>query len=288
MPDYSNGKIYCLWCYDNYYYVGSTINEIRYRLGKHKQDSKKYLERRVYKHINTIGWENVKIQVIEDYPCNSRKELLKKENEYIASMRGDTHCLNIKLAELTENELKEQQKNYRQEHRDKILNYKKNYREENKEKIAKYNKKYEETNSEQVKEAVAKYREENKEKIAEKTKAYREAHKDEIKIWKEKYNEENKEILKEKSKEFRAKNKEAIKEKGKKYYEENKEEVNKRNKEYQEKNREKLKIQKKKYREESKLKTPETSQTCKICQGSFLQRHKLRHEASKKHNDVLI
>jgi hypothetical protein len=288
MPDYSNGKIYFLLCNDDYYYIGSTKNTLRYRLTDHKQASKKYPERRVYKHINTIGWENVKIQLIEDYSCNTYQELLKKENEYIASMRGDTNCLNINLAELTDSELKEQQKNYRQEHRDKILDYKKKYREENKQKIAEYNKKYEETHSEQVKEAVAKYREENNEKIAAQTKAYREAHKDDIKIWKEKYNETNKEKLKEKSKEIREKTKDKIKERGKKYYELNKDEINRKNKEYQKATLEERREQQKRYREECKIKKPQISQICEICNGSFTQHHKPRHLASKKHTDAIL
>ena len=288
MVGYENSKIYCLWCNDEYYYIGSTKNELRCRLRDHKSASKKQIERKVYKHINEIGWDNVKIQLIENYPCDSIEELHLKENEYICSMRGDDHCLNMKASTYTEEDLIYYKKHYRQENRDKILDYKKKYREENKEKIAEYNKKYEESHTEQVKEARAKYIEENKEKIAAKTKAYREAHKDEIKEWLVKYNEENKEKLKEKSKLGRERNKEAIKERGKKYYEENKDEINKKYKEYVTATRDVRLIQQKKYRDESKLKNPPVSEICEICQGSFQNYRKSRHESSKKHMDAMI
>jgi hypothetical protein len=287
MADYTSGKIYCLWCNDEYYYIGSTKNELRYRLGKHKQDSKRHPERKVYEHINEIGWDNVKIQLIEEFPCNNRKELCNKENEYIASMRGDVHCLNIKLAELTPEELLEQQKNYRQENRDKILDYKKKYRDENKIKIEEYNKKYKEINKDEIKEKLQEYNQKNKEKIALQTKAYREAHKEEIKEWRKKYKEENTDKIKEKSKISREKNKDKIKERGLKYYEENREAINQKNKEYQLANKERLKLQQKKYREEMKLKKPQVSQECSVCKGTFTEHHKPRHDSSKKHLEAL-
>ena len=40
-----------------------------------------FIDSAYYKHINQIGWENVKIECIEEYPCDSLEELLQKEQE---------------------------------------------------------------------------------------------------------------------------------------------------------------------------------------------------------------
>jgi predicted GIY-YIG superfamily endonuclease len=92
---YEDSKIYCLYCTDDYYYIGSTKNELRFRLRDHKQHSNNFPTRKVYEHINKLGWKNVKIQLLEDYPCKTREELLKKENEYIRACNGDPYCLNL-------------------------------------------------------------------------------------------------------------------------------------------------------------------------------------------------
>ena len=78
----NNGKIYKLECSDGSFYIGSTINELRVRFSGHKTDSKK-CNSRVYSHINDLGWNEVKIVLIEEFSCNSKLELLKKEDEYI-------------------------------------------------------------------------------------------------------------------------------------------------------------------------------------------------------------
>jgi hypothetical protein len=284
---YSNCKIYCLYCADDNYYIGSTTTELRFRLSHHKEDSKKYPDRRVYKHINEIGWENVEIKCLEEFSCASRKEMLQKENEYIQAVLDDDTCLNINGAHLTEEDLKEKQVQYRQQHRDRILEYKKKYRQENSEKISEYNQQYVKENVEEVKERKRKYNKENKEKIYKKSKEYNEKHKDEIAAYKKKWAKENKDELDKKGKEYREKNKTKLAEKGKEYYEENKEMCNKRTKEYREKNLEKVKELEKKYREKKKQENPEISVPCDICGGSYLPHHKKRHISSKKHQSKL-
>ena len=284
---YSNCKIYCIYCYDEYYYIGATRTELRYRLSHHKQDSKKYTNRRVYRHINNIGWDNVDIKCLETFTCSSRQEMLQKENEYIQAVIGDDYCLNNILAHLTEEELKEKQAHYRQEHRDKILEYKKLYRQENAEKISEYNKKYVQENSEEVKQQKKNYNQENKEKIAAKCKEYNEAHKEELAAYKKQYAEEHKDEIKQKSKEFREKNKDKISKKGKQYYAENKEACQERMKKYQKENRETLKQKAKERREKKKQENPDVSVSCNVCGGSYQEYRKNRHISSKKHQDKL-
>jgi Uri superfamily endonuclease len=71
MPDYQKGKIYKLWSpQGNEIYIGSTVNSLAKRLGHHKTDSRcnsKYLFE---------NYDVVKIELIEEYPCNNKMELL--------------------------------------------------------------------------------------------------------------------------------------------------------------------------------------------------------------------
>ena len=284
---YENSKIYCLYCSDDYYYIGSTRNELRYRLGKHKVDSNSFPTRKVYDHINKLGWNNVKIQLLEDYPCETREELLKKENEYIRSCDGDPYCLNLKAAFQTAEELKLIQSEYRQKFHNSILAYKEQYRKENAEKIAEYNKKYVEENKDAVKERKRIYNQLNKEKVSKKCKEYNEAHKDVIAVQKKEWAEKHKEELQEKSKKFREENKEILNEKAKQYYEENKEACKARMRIYKETHKTELLEKAKQVREKKRLEGPETSILCTICQGTYLARHKKRHESSKLHQKFL-
>lgn len=119
---YENGKIYKLECEDGHFYYGSTICELRKRLYDHKKASKKH-PYRVYQHINTIGWDKVKIGLIEDFPCESRKQLNEKENEYIRQNKDNSLCLNTILAFHTE----ETRKVARKESYDKNIDHRKEY-----------------------------------------------------------------------------------------------------------------------------------------------------------------
>ena len=88
------GYIYKLICSDNYYYIGSTENTLNQRLSQHKSDSKRFSNKKLYNYINKIGWENVKIELIEKIEFTYKKDLIKKENEYIKQNISNNLCLN--------------------------------------------------------------------------------------------------------------------------------------------------------------------------------------------------
>lgn len=270
---YPDAQIYCLFCIDDYYYIGSTTTDIKYRLRDHKASSITDCERFVYKHINTIGWENVTIMCIEKFPCNTREELRQKENEYIEDAMFDDKCLNTYKAYCTDEEMKEYQRQYKKE-----------YRQLYPDKIKEYNINYVKQNEKQVKERRKKYNALNKEKIAEKCKEYAEAHKEEIVEYKKNWVVENKEKLKEQSKEYRENNKEKIAEKGKKYYEKNKEVMKEKHKLYAKTNKDKLNEYNRVKRQANKEKD---AKVCDTCGGHYVTYHKKRHEESKKHKDSI-
>lgn len=183
---YAEGKIYMLKCTDGFYYYGSTINTLTKRMTDHKKDSKLHADRYVYIHINDIGWDEVKCILVENYPCTTKKELNEREDYYInrAQKENDMLCLNLNRAYISEEELKDKQKQYREEHKNQIIAYKKEYRKDNADYIKQYNKDYVKENKEQVQATQKERYEENKEQILAVNRAYVEANKDKVSAYK--------------------------------------------------------------------------------------------------------
>lgn len=293
---YPNAVVYVLQCIDNYYYIGSTINHPRYRLNNHKKDSVTFPDRCVYKHINEIGWENVRLDIVEEYPCNTREELHQKEDECIKESLHDMYCLNYKRAAVSKEEHKEnmtnyylanrkqiieQHREYLQANKDKVDAYQANYRKENAEERREYSKQYVEEHREEVRAQRKAHYEENKAEIIEKQKAYAEANKAQVQARKKEWAEKNKEVIAEKRKKYAEENKEAIQERGKEYYEKNKEVIQEKFKVYREENKDKMKEYMKAYRDKHRGELSE-SHTCE-CGGKYTKNHEDVHKASKRH-----
>jgi hypothetical protein len=103
-------------------------------LYKHKNKSKKEPERKVYKHIINLGWENVKIILIEEFQCKNKDELRRREQEEIDKYKTDEKCLNYSNAFGVDAErIKKCQKRYHEAHREERLSQMKAYHESNRE-----------------------------------------------------------------------------------------------------------------------------------------------------------
>jgi hypothetical protein len=96
---YKNGQIYKIICEDGCYYIGSTIQKLNHIFNSHKKSSKKVVCR-VYDHINIIGWDKVQIELVENYSCNNKQELNKREQYYIDQSNDDLLCLNNEFEEI--------------------------------------------------------------------------------------------------------------------------------------------------------------------------------------------
>jgi len=92
--DYSQGKIYKIVCNKTgLVYIGSTCSTLEKRLNGHISDCKRYLDKKSYHLISSIYVifnNDYKIELIENYPCQNRKELLKREYYYIDTIE----CIN--------------------------------------------------------------------------------------------------------------------------------------------------------------------------------------------------
>ena len=159
MPDYSKSKIYKIVCNETgETYYGSTTVLLSQRIGKH----------RLYTGCSSwciIERGNYDYSLIEEFPCESKEQLHKRERWYIEN----NDCVNVRVEGRT-------QKEYQNANKEKIQERKKQYYQANKEKIQEYyqankeqTKQYYQANKEKIQE----YREANKEKIKEKKRIYR-------------------------------------------------------------------------------------------------------------------
>ena len=148
MPDYQKGKIYKLWSPSkNLVYYGSTIETLSSRLSKHKYSHNGYIEGKIANRRHSsfiLECEDYKIELVEEYPCNNKQQLLKKEAEYIKN----NICINTQIPGRTPKE----------------------YMEEHKQQKAEYDKIYTKNNPEVNKQASLRYYYKNRENILEKRK----------------------------------------------------------------------------------------------------------------------
>ena len=128
--DYANGKIYMLEPTCEYdegdVYYGSTASTLVKRLSEHKKPSNNLTSRLL---LDKYGRDNIKIVLMEAYPCSCVDELKAVEAKYQRANK----CVNKRIAGRT-------QKEYYQDNRDTTLAYQKKYyyvnREKSREKIA--------------------------------------------------------------------------------------------------------------------------------------------------------
>jgi len=87
--DKYKGQIYLLKCHQqNLGYVGSTIQGLKVRLSKHKTDYKGYMgllncSRNYRGSFEILCNEDYDIYLLEDYECDNKKELEKRETQWI-------------------------------------------------------------------------------------------------------------------------------------------------------------------------------------------------------------
>jgi hypothetical protein len=189
---YSNGKIYRLVNdVDDEFYVGSTCMTLSKRFYGHKRKAKIVPNRKVYQHFNTIGWDKVKIILIEQYPCNDKLQLTRREREIIEQLKPS---LNVCIPTRTNQE-------YRVDNREHIRKINQDYHQANKEVRNERAKKWREQNKEQCAHNIKSWRENNKDKHSSNQKEYYENNKERLAAYRKAYYEKNKEMLSQKNKE---------------------------------------------------------------------------------------
>ena len=182
--DYNNGKIYqILNNINDEVYVGSTIQPLSKRLHCHKSHSDSLVRKnKLHELMRTIGKNNCYIELIENYPCNTKEELFAREGHYIRERATLNHQIagrtRKERREVNAEHIKEQQriydegrkelvkeknkprreciaermKQYRQDNAEYYNHYNKQYYQANKQKLSEYNKQYRENNIDRLRE----------------------------------------------------------------------------------------------------------------------------------------
>jgi len=123
MTDYKNGKIYAIKSNEtDEVYIGSTCATLKTRLINHKSAFKTG-KKRIGEAKKLLKYADAYIELIEEYPCESKRELLDKEGEII---RITPNCVNIQIQGRTMSE-------WRVDNAEKIKQYSKEYHEKNRE-----------------------------------------------------------------------------------------------------------------------------------------------------------
>ena len=121
MLDYANAKIYKIVGGDGSVYYGSTTQCLKARMKHHRCCKTTTAYQKI---ISKMDWEMV---LVENYPCDSRKDLELREGTYIR----ENPCVNRYIPGRTNDE-------YYEDNYEKILSYQKEYRKEGTAKIRYY------------------------------------------------------------------------------------------------------------------------------------------------------
>ena len=120
MNKYQNGKIYKLVSSQtDKIYIGSTTLSLKKRFAEHKYTSNVCSSKLI------TCYDDVDIKLLEEYPCNNRKELFKKEGFYIRNNK----CVNKQILGRTQKEYwfetkplrHKRQREFYQENREEII-----------------------------------------------------------------------------------------------------------------------------------------------------------------------
>jgi adenylate kinase family enzyme len=183
---YQKGKIYKIT--DTSYskcYIGSTTESLAQRMARHR---KIYgLERRQCSAallFDEFGVENCKIELVEEFPCENREQLRKREGFHIQ----DTVCVNKNFAGRSRSE-------YCEANKDQINKNRREYYHANKEALTQRRHDYEVANKEKLTARSLQYCEANRDKIAERRHRYYEQNKEQLAAKRHDYYEANKEAI---------------------------------------------------------------------------------------------
>ena len=100
---FQNAKVYLIKCLlpgQNLIYIGSTTSNLKDRFNLHKSFSRKFPKIKLYEHMNKLGLENFEINLVSVVNCNSRAELLDREDHYIKLFNTVQNGLNSNYARM--------------------------------------------------------------------------------------------------------------------------------------------------------------------------------------------
>ena len=184
MPDYANGKIYCIRNRadnDSIVYIGSTVRPLSERMCGHRSALKIKPDIKIYKLMTEVGVDQFHIELITNFPCENVEQLLAEEGRHIRLNDTLKSGANTHNAGVTPAMLKEYRTEYKAQNKEKIKEANRIYYDAHKVETAATAKAYRETHKEQYAENMRAFRarmsDEQKAATAAKKRAYNAAHK---------------------------------------------------------------------------------------------------------------
>lgn len=98
-------------------YYGSTTRCLPSRYAEHKWGAKNGKQGGAYSYFNEIGWDNVRIELVEEVSVETIRDLHEIENRYIS----ENECLNRQRAFLSEEERKRRDEKHNQKKKERYL-----------------------------------------------------------------------------------------------------------------------------------------------------------------------
>ena len=141
---YDNGLIYTLRSHQTTdIYIGSTTQPLYKRIYQHKRHFKAWQNGKFWyvSSFELMKYDDVYIELLELFPCDSKMQLHKREGE----LQREMDCCNKFIAGRSKKE-------YYQDNKNKIKEYMKTYCETNKDKLKEYMKELYQKNKHKVKE----------------------------------------------------------------------------------------------------------------------------------------
>ncbi len=142
MNKYHNSKIYTIRSYKtDLYYIGSTTQSLSQRMAQHRSHKNT-------KAIDILIFDDAYIELLENIKCDNKEELTKREGELIREHKNNivNICINGRTYKEYRNDnkekMKEYNKKYQLENKDRLNELKKKYRDEHKEHKKEYDKQY--------------------------------------------------------------------------------------------------------------------------------------------------
>lgn len=189
----------------DYLYIGHTT-QFTTRKSSHKvacvnKKGKRY-NIKLYQTIRQCGgWDNFKMILIENYPCENKRQAEKREDELMLELKA---TMNTRRAYRSKKE-------WTVDNIDRVKETKKQWYEDNKNKISEQSKLYYINNKDKCKERMQEYQQNNKEKITEARHNYYEANKESILNKQKQYGKDNADIINKRNKTYRDTHAEQIK-----------------------------------------------------------------------------
>ena len=154
------------------YYIGSTTQKLCKRFSDHNINYKAYLKgtSKFITSFKILELGDAYIELLEEYACENKDELHKREGELILDHKNN--CVNKRIEGRTKKEYRidtiEKSKAYREAHIDKKIQY----RIDNKDKIKQQSKQYRIDNKELISKQHKQFKLDNKESISMQSKQY--------------------------------------------------------------------------------------------------------------------